>query len=210
MDVYRQAELRYDYAALEPHVSAKLLELHYAKHHAAYVKGANEALDKLAAARDADDFSNIGMLEKNLAFNLSGHVLHSIFWECMSPDGGGEPAGDLAELIGSTFGSMERLRGQLDAAVSTLQGSGWAALAWEPLAGRLVVQQIYDHQSNVGQGSDPLLVIDGWEHAYYLDYLNDKSKWLKAFWQLVDWQAITRRYEAVSKIDWHRADAVQR
>jgi superoxide dismutase, Fe-Mn family len=197
-DTYTLPALPYDYDALEPHISAKVMHLHHDKHHAAYVKGANEALEKIADARNATDFSHIGQLEKNLAFNLSGHVLHSLFWLCLSPQGGGAPGGRLADRIAKDFGSLDQLVAQLTAVTTSLQGSGWGALAWEPVAGRLVVQQIYDHQTNVGQGSSPLLVIDGWEHAYYLDHLNDKASWLAAFWKLADWSGAERRFDQLS------------
>lgn len=194
-NTYALPDLAYDYSALQPSISAKLLELHHSKHHAAYVKGANQALDELAEARDANDYSTIGRLQKLLAFNLSGHVLHSLFWECMSPSGGDKPNGRLAQAIDEGFGSYERLQQQMNASIAQLQGSGWAALAWEPVAARLIVEQVYDHQSNVGQGTDLVLVIDGWEHAYYLDYLNEKAKWTDAFWQVVDWQSAGSRFD---------------
>jgi Fe-Mn family superoxide dismutase len=194
-ETYTLPALPYDYDALEPHISAKVMQLHHDKHHAAYVKGANEALEKIADARSATDFSHIGQLEKNLAFNLSGHVLHSLFWLCLSPKGSTAPNGKLADRIDKDFGSLDKLVAQLTAVTTSLQGSGWGALAWEPTAGRLVVQQIYDHQTNVGQGSSPVLVIDGWEHAYYLDRLNDKAAWLDAFWKVADWSGAERRFE---------------
>ena len=198
-DAYTLPDLPYDYNALEPAISAKVMHLHHDKHHAAYVKGANDALTKIAEARSATDFSNIGQLEKNLAFNLSGHVLHSLFWQCLAPGGGGQPKGRLGDRIAVDFGSLDKLVAQLTAVTTSLQGSGWGALAWEPLAGRLVVQQIYDHQTNVGQGSSPLLVIDGWEHAYYLDHQNDKQAWLDAFWTVADWAGAERRFDALSQ-----------
>ena len=155
MSTYTLPDLPYDYAALEPHIDARIMELHHDKHHAAYVKGANTALEKLAEARDSGDFALITKLSKDLAFNLSGHVLHSVFWTCMSPDGGGKPEGELAAAIDDSFGSFDDLKAQLTEATTRVQGSGWGALAWEPLAGRLIVEQVYDHQSNIGQGSDP-------------------------------------------------------
>jgi Fe-Mn family superoxide dismutase len=195
MGTYELPPLPFEAAALEPHISARVMELHHDKHHAAYVKGANDALDKLAAARASDDFATIGQLERNLAFNLSGHVLHSRFWQCLSPDGGDEPRGAFADAANEWFGSVDAMRKQLTAVVTTLQGSGWAGLVWEPIAGRLLVEQIYDHQANVGQGTSPLLVIDGWEHAFYLDHLNDKAAWVDAFWHVVNWRSVEEGYE---------------
>lgn len=194
MSTYQLPELPYDYRALEPVLSAKLLELHHAKHHAAYVTGANKALEQLAEARDKGDFSAINMLEKNLAFNLSGHVLHARFWQCMAPGAGGSPEGELAAAIDESFGSVERMQAQLRAVTTGVQGSGWGALVWEPTAGRLVIEQVHDHQANIGQGTAPLLVIDAWEHAYYLDYLNDRAAWVDAFWKVADWASVAQRF----------------
>ena len=191
---YELPELPYDYSALKPAISPKLLELHHSKHHAAYVKGANEALDQLASAREADDYSEIGRLAKLLAFNVSGHILHALFWNCMSPSGGEPPTGKLQQAIDTDFGSFDRLKKQMAASIAQLQGSGWAALAWEPVAHRLIVEQVYDHQSNVGQGAPPLLVLDMWEHAYYLQYKNVKADYVKAFWNVVNWADVQSRF----------------
>jgi Fe-Mn family superoxide dismutase len=195
MPVYTLPELPYDYAALEPHYSAQVLELHHDKHHKAYVDGANSALDKLDQARASDDFGTINQLQKNLAFHLSGHVLHSMFWQNMAPDGGGKPDGDLAAAIDASFGTFEGLKNQLSESALNVQGSGWGALTWEPLGQRLIVEQVYDHQSNVGQGAPPLLVLDMWEHAYYLQYKNVKADWVKAFWEIVNWPDVASRFE---------------
>jgi Fe-Mn family superoxide dismutase len=197
-DAYTLPPLAYDYGALEPHVSGRIMELHHDKHHAAYVTGANTALDKLAEARDKGDFATLPLLERNLAFHVSGHVLHSLFWTNLSPDGGGEPEGALAEAVGSTFGSTAALRQQLNAAAATIQGSGWALLSWEPVAGRMVVQQVHDHQGDHGQGTVPLLAIDAWEHAYYLQYQNEKAKFFEALWNVVSWPDVAARLAAAS------------
>jgi len=194
MPEYTLPDLSYDYGALEPHYSAEILELHHDKHHAAYVKGANGALEKLGEAREKDTFDTINQLQKNLAFNLSGHVLHSLFWQNMSPDGGDKPDGDIAAAIGESFGSFEGFRNQLSEAALNVQGSGWGALTWEPLGQRLIVEQVYDHQSNVGQGAPPLLVLDMWEHAYYLQYKNVKADWVDAFWNIVNWPDVAARF----------------
>jgi Fe-Mn family superoxide dismutase len=201
MAQYTLPELTYDYAALEPHLAARVLELHHDKHHAAYVKGANTVLEKLAEARSADSFETINQLEKNLAFHLSGHVLHSIFWLNMSPDGGGEPDGDLAAAIAEHLGSFDAAKAQLVEASMNVQGSGWGALSWEPVGQRLIVEQVYDHQGNVGQGGPPLLVLDMWEHAYYLQYENRKAEWVDAFWNVVSWTDVAKRFEAARSID---------
>lgn len=196
MSAYKLPDLAYDYGALEPHYSGRIVELHHAKHHAAYVKGANDTLERLAETRERGDFATLNGLEKNLAFHVAGHALHSIFWENMSPDGGGEPTGDLGGQIALDFGSFAAMAAQLSQATVLVQGSGWGALAWEPLAGRLVVTQVYDHQGNVPTSSAPLLVIDAWEHAYYLQYLNVRPDWVAAFWNLVNWPDVARRFAA--------------
>jgi superoxide dismutase, Fe-Mn family len=197
MPAYNLPDLPYDYAALEPHYSAEVLELHHDKHHAAYVTGANETLEKLEAARAKGDFAAIVGLQKSMAFNVSGHVLHSVFWKNLSPDGGGKPEGELAAAIEDFFGDFESFKAQLAAATTTVQGSGWGALAWEPTGQRLIVEQIYDHQGNVGNGSEPLLVIDAWEHAYYLQYKNVRADYVEAIWEIVNWADVAERFARV-------------
>src|SRR5438067_5007827 len=149
MAVYSLPDLGYDYGALEPHVSGQIMELHHGKHHAAYVTGANQTLERLDEARGKADFGAITMLEKNLAFHTSGHALHSIFWKNLSPTGGDKPTGELAAAIDKDFGRFDGFMGQPTNATNSVQGSGWGVLAYEPLGGQLVVQQVYDHQSNV-------------------------------------------------------------
>ena len=192
-DLYTLPDLAYDPGALEPHISGRIMELHHAKHHAAYVKGANRAFDALSEVREKGDFSTIALLEKNLAFHVSGHVLHSVFWTNLSPNGGGEPTGAVAELVDDTFGGFPAFRQQMTEAAMTIQGSGWALASWEPVAGRLVVQQVYDHQGNHGQGTVPLLAIDAWEHAFYLQYENRKADFFEAIWNVVNWDDVAHR-----------------
>jgi Fe-Mn family superoxide dismutase len=201
MPTYTLPKLPYDYAALEPHYSAQVLELHHGKHHAAYVTGANGTLDKLAEAREKGDFAAINQLQKSLAFHLSGHVLHSLLWKNMSPRGGGEPEGELCAAMQEFFGSYDGFKRQVTETAMNIQGSGWSALAWEPLGKRLVVEQVYDHQGNVGNGTVPLLVLDMWEHAYYLQYKTAKGDWVKAFWKLVNWPDVAARFAKVRTLD---------
>jgi Fe-Mn family superoxide dismutase len=198
---YTLPKLEYDYGALEPIYAREMLELHHDKHHAAYVAGANRALENLAEARDTNDYAIINQLQKDLAFNLSGHILHSLFWRNLSPKGGGDPKGTLASTIKSSFGGTAALREQLSRAATGIQGSGWAALCFEPMGHKLIVEQIYDHQGNLGNAAVPLLVLDMWEHAYYLQYRNDKAHWVKRFWDLVDWSDVGARLESVSPLD---------
>ena len=194
MAVYTLPELPYDYAALEPHISGKIMELHHDKHHATYVAGANAALEALTAARDAGDLGAINLWEKNLAFNLGGHTNHSIFWKNLSPNGGGQPEGELAEAIKDSFGSFEKFQAQFAAAALGLQGSGWAVLAWDTVGKRLVTLQLTDQQGNIPVATVPLLMIDMWEHAFYLDYRNVKADYVKAWWNVVNWANAEERF----------------
>ncbi|GAB3250485.1 superoxide dismutase [Arthrobacter pigmenti] len=195
MSEYTLPDLPYDYAALEPNISARIMELHHDKHHATYVKGANTAIEQLAEAREKGDYANIPRLSKDLAFHTGGHINHSVFWNNMSPDGGDKPEGELAAAIDDTFGSFDKFRDHFTAAALSLQGSGWAFLAWEPLGKRLVIEQLYDQQGNVAVGTTPLLMLDMWEHAFYLDYVNVKADYVKAFWNIVNWADVARRFE---------------
>jgi Fe-Mn family superoxide dismutase len=194
-DLYTLPELAYDPAALEPHISGHIMELHHDRHHAAYVKGANLALERLHESRASVDYSTIAMLERDLAFNVSGHVLHSVFWTNLSPDGGDVPSGGLATTLDETFGGFENFRRQMTEAAAAIQGSGWALASWEPFGGRLVVQQVHDHQGEHGQGTIPLLALDVWEHAYYLQYENRKADYLNAVWNVINWPDVARRLE---------------
>lgn len=192
---YVLPELPYDYSALEPHYQAETLVLHHTKHHAAYVAGANAAMERLGEARSSGDHGGLVGLEKTLAFNVSGHVLHSMFWTNLSPDGGGRPEGELAAAIDDELGSYEAMRAQLAQAAVSVQGSGWGVLAYEPLGQRLVIEQVYDHQGNLAHGSVPLFVIDVWEHAYYLQYRNVRADFVEAVWHLVNWPDVARRFD---------------
>jgi len=195
MPVYTLPDLPYDYGALEPAMTGEILELHHSKHHAAYVKGANDTLEQLAeAGESATPVTTVG-LEKTLAFNLSGHVLHSIFWRNLSPEGGDRPGGELAAAIDENFGSFDAFRKRLSTATTGVQGSGWGVLGYEPLSGRLIIEQIYDHHGNVGIGSTPLLVFDAWEHAYYLQYRNVRPDYVTRLWDLVSWADVDRRFQ---------------
>jgi len=201
MTRYELPDLAYDYGALEPHVSGRIMELHHSKHHAGYVANANATLERLAEARQRDEFGSLPALEKALAFHLSGHVLHSLFWRNLTPKGDERPDGALASAIERDLGGFEPFERQMNAAAASIMGSGWAALVWEPLGGRLLVTQIYDHQSNLNQGGVPLMVIDAWEHAYYLQYANLKADFFKALWNCWNWKDVAARCESASRLD---------
>ena len=188
-------DLPYDYAALEPHISAQIMQLHHDKHHNTYVTGANTALEKMEEARANGDAAGAAKLSKDLQFNLGGHINHSIFWKNMSPDGGDKPTGELASAIDDAFGSFDNFQAQFTAVATTIQGSGWAILAYEPIAGNLVIEQMYDQQNGVPVATFPLLQLDMWEHAFYLDYQNVKPDYVKAWWNVVNWEDVAQRLE---------------
>ena len=191
---YVLPDLPYDYAALEPHISARIMELHHDKHHAAYVTAANQTLEKLAAARESGDFGAIVGLEKTLAFNVGGHVNHSAFWANLTPEGADRPDGELAAAIDEFFGSFEGFQAQFTAAATTIQGSGWAILGWDSVGQKLGTYQLYDQAGNVPLGLVPIVLLDMWEHAFYLDYLNVKPDYVKAWWNVVNWADAAERF----------------
>ncbi|MRG58511.1 superoxide dismutase [Agromyces sp. CFH 90414] len=192
---YTLPELAYDYAALEPSISGRIMELHHSKHHQAYVTGANTALAQLAEARETGNLANVNKLEKDLAFNLGGHVNHSIFWTNLSPNGGDKPTGELAAAIDDQFGSFDAFQAHFTATALGVQGSGWAVLAWDSLGQRLIIVQFFDQQGNLPAGIVPLLMLDVWEHAYYLDYQNVRADYVKAFWNIADWANVQQRFD---------------
>ena len=196
MTKYTLPDLEYDFAALEPHISGRIMQLHHGKHHAAYVAGANTTLDLMAEARDKNDLTWINKLQKDLAFNLGGHVNHSIFWKNLSASGGDKPTGELAAAIDNFFGSFDGFRAHFTANAMGIQGSGWSILAWDVLGQRLIIEQLYDQQGNLVAASVPLLMLDMWEHAFYLDYQNVKADYVSAFWNIVSWQDVQARFEA--------------
>ncbi len=201
MTTYTLPKLRYEYDALEPVISRRVLELHHDAHHALYVKNANLAVQELERAREAGDMSRLPALERALAFNLGGHILHSIFWQNMMPNGGGRPDGELSRAIDRDFGGFEKFKRQLTPAAHTVMGSGWGALDWEPIGGRLITAQIYDHDAEATLASIPLLVLDAWEHAYYLQYENRKAEFFEAVWNVWNWRDVAARFEAGRKVD---------
>ncbi len=191
---YTLPELGYDYGALAPSISAQIMELHHTKHHQAYVTGANTALAALAGARDSGDLANVNKLEKDLAFNLGGHVNHSVFWTNLSPNGGDKPTGELAAAIDDNFGSFDKFVAHFTATALGVQGSGWAVLAYDIIGQRLAIFQLFDQQGNVPLGLVPLFMLDVWEHAYYLDYLNVRADYIKAIWNIANWENVQQRF----------------
>jgi Fe-Mn family superoxide dismutase len=196
---YELPELSYEYSALEPAIDERIMELHHSVHHQSYVDGANDALDELEEMRSSGDFEGIKHAKRDLSFNLSGHVNHAIFWENMDPQGGGEPEGDLADAISDDFGSFESFQSEFTEAADEVESNGWAWLFYEPVADQLVIGQIESQNGLAHQGTTPLLGLDVWEHAYYLQYENERGEYIEAWWDVVDWDDVSARY------DTHRA-----
>ncbi|MBN1422566.1 MAG: superoxide dismutase [Planctomycetes bacterium] len=197
---YLLPPLPYAYDALEPHIDEATLRTHHDKHHAGYVKGLNAALAALAEARAKGDASAVPGLVKKIAFHGSGHVLHSLYWLNLSPKGGGEPTGDLAAAIRREFGSYAAFKKELVAATNAVEGSGWGILVREPWSGHLAVLGAEKHENFTVWGAIPLLVIDVWEHAYYLKYKNMRTSYVDAIFNVIDWEAVGLRYAWVGKL----------
>jgi len=188
--------LPYDYNALEPYYDEETVRLHHDKHQAAYVAGWNKAEEALEEARAKGDYALIQNWEKQLAFHSSGATLHAMFWENMAPNAGGDPKGELAKQIETDFGSIENFKKQFSAATAAVEASGWTMLGWNPDVKKLYVLQIENHQKLVMTGIRPLLVLDVWEHAYYLKYQNRRPEWIEAWWHLVNWPDVERKFGA--------------
>ena len=199
--LYSLPELPYAYNALEPYISEAQLRLHHDKHHAAYVNGANAILERLDKARQAGTDVDMKATLKELSFQAGGHVLHSLFWQNLAPaaKAGKEPGGVLADALKKEFGSFERFKKEFSAAAASTEGSGWAALAWCGMTGRPLIMQIEKHNVNVYPMFRILMVLDVWEHAYYLDYKNERPKFVEAFWNIVNWDEVNKRLEAIIK-----------
>ncbi len=197
---YELPPLPYDYNALEPHIDERTVRIHHDLHHAGYVKGFNNAEEKLAAARQAGDFGLVKHWARELAFHGSGHILHTLYWENMGPNGGGQPGGALAEQIARDFGSFETFKKQFTAATNAVEASGWGLLVWNPMfGGKLEVLQTEKHQDLAQWGVVPLLVCDVWEHAYYLKYQNKRPDYVEAWWNVVNWTDVAKRFDAARK-----------
>lgn len=191
--------LKYDYDAIERAIDKETVRLHHDIHHNGYVKGLNASLDKLAQARESGDYDLVQYYTNKVSFHGSGHVLHTIYWDNMSPDGGGRPSGKLLKAIEKDFGSFEQFKANFIAASSKVEGSGWGILAWEPLGEKLIILQAEKHNNLTVWGAVPLLVVDVWEHSYYLKYQNKRGDYVKAFFDVVDWKDVAERYEVVSQ-----------
>lgn len=186
-------KLPYNYNDLEPYYDEQTVRIHHDMHHKGYVDGLNNAEKKLQEARERGDFSLIKHWERELAFNGSGHILHTIFWENMKPNGGGNPSGKIAEEINCFFGSFENFKQQFSKAAASVEGSGWCVLAWNKVFKKLEILQVEKHQNLTQWGSVPILVIDVWEHAYYLKYQNKRAEFIKNWWNLINWEDVNKK-----------------
>lgn len=192
--------LPYDYDALEPHIDAQTMKLHHDIHHKGYVDGLNGAEAKLAAMRDSGDYAAVQAVQRAVAFHGSGHFNHVIFWENMGPKGGGTPGGDLSAQIDKDFGSFDKFRAHFSAASATVEGNGWGVLAWHPVAGHLVVLASMNHQNQGIHGAVPILMLDVWEHAYYLKYQNKRPAYVEAWWNVVNWENVAQRFDQATSL----------
>ncbi|MER3601419.1 MAG: superoxide dismutase [Nitrososphaerota archaeon] len=201
MGRYTLPSLPYKYDALQPYISERIMTLHHTKHHQAYVNGANAALEKLERARRGELQVDVRAVLRDLSFNLDGHKLHSIFWPNMAPPGkgGGTPGGRLADQLNRDFGSFDRFKAQFSDAAKTVEGVGWALLLYDPEADHLVLTQI-EKQNLMHLAELPILLsLDVWEHAYYLDYQNDRAKYVDNWWNVVNWDDVAARFERVKR-----------
>jgi len=194
---YELPKLDYGYGDLAPHISEEQLQIHHDKHHAGYVKGANGILEKLETARKEGTDLDMKSTLKSLSFNIGGHLLHSLFWKNMAPEGkgGGAPGGALADALDKEFGGLDRFKKEFTDAAVSVEGSGWAALAVCKQTERPVRMQIEKHNTNVYPQFKILMTLDLWEHAYYLDYKNLRPKFVEAFWNIVNWDEVGKRLE---------------
>jgi superoxide dismutase, Fe-Mn family len=200
--LYTLPKLPYDYTSLAPYISEDQLTLHHTKHHQAYVTGANAIFEKFDKARKEKTDFDIKATAKELSFHIGGNKLHTLFWQNLAPagkGGGGLPKGDLGKAIDADFGGFDRFKKEFSTAASSVEGSGWAALAYSNETGRLLIMQVEKHNMNGFPGHPILMVLDVWEHAYYLDYRNDRGKFVEAFWNIVNWDEIGKRLAAEMK-----------
>ncbi|MBD3360551.1 superoxide dismutase [Candidatus Peregrinibacteria bacterium] len=199
--IYELPELPYGYSELSPFISEEQLKIHHTKHHQGYVNGANKLFEKIDKSRKKNIDLDMKATLKELSFNIGGHVLHSLFWKNMAPEkngGGGEPSSALAEAIKNEFGSFERFKKEFSASTG-VEGSGWSTLSYDKKTDRLLIMQIEKHNTNIYPSCEILMVLDLWEHAYYLDYQNEKAKFVEGFWNVINWEEVEKRLETMVK-----------
>lgn len=194
--------LPYAYNALEPYISEEIMKLHHTKHHQSYVDGLNKAEKSLEMARKSSDFSLVKHWSRELAFHGSGHYLHTIFWHNMSPKGGGKPKGALLKEIEKYFGSFEAFKKHFSEAAKQVEGVGWALLVWSPRSRHLEILQSERHMLLTQWDTIPLLVLDVWEHAYYLQYKNNRADYVEKWWNIVSWKNVEERFTKAKELKW--------
>jgi Fe-Mn family superoxide dismutase len=194
---YQLPKLPYSFSSLEPVISAEILELHYTKHHQAYVNNFNAALDQYHDAEEKKDLTAMLALESTISFNGGGHQNHSLFWECLSPAKSALHA-TFDAAVKKNFGSMDKLKEKFLAQAAPVQGSGWAWLGYSPAQDALRIVTTQNHLGISSMGLLPLMIVDVWEHAYYLQYQNRRPDYLKALWDILDWAKISKRYLTAS------------
>ncbi|KAL1858372.1 Superoxide dismutase [Mn], mitochondrial [Paecilomyces lecythidis] len=191
-------DLQYDYGALEPAISGKIMEIHHKAHHNTYVTNYNTSIEKLQEAQHKGDVAAQIALKPAINFNGGGHLNHSLFWENLAPKsaGGGEPpSGNLSKAINETYGSLDSFKEKFNTALAGIQGSGWAWLVKDNTTGQIGIKTYANQDPVVGQYT-PLLGVDAWEHAYYLQYQNRKAEYFKAIWEVINWKAAEQRFGA--------------
>ena len=198
MNEYVLPKLPYAYDALEPVIGKETVTLHHDKHHAAYVAGFNTTLKKLSESREKKDFTSIKALDRDLAFHGSGAILHSLYWDNLCPKAQSkEPtSGAFLEQVTKDFGSLDALKAELGAATKAVEGSGWGALVWDAAGKQMQVMQVENHQKLTIWGVKVLLIVDAWEHAYYLNYQNRRADYVDAIWQIINWAEVEKRFSA--------------
>ena len=194
-ELYTLPDLPYGYGDLAPHISEEQLKIHHVKHHQGYVNGANKIFEMLDDARKKGSEYDVKATLKELSFNVGGHLLHSLFWTKMAPAGKGGDPGDFGKALDEEFGSLERFKDEFSKAAVSVEGSGWAVLAYDLLVKKLMIMQIEKHNMNLVPSLPVLMAVDVWEHAYYLDYKNERDKFIEAFWNVVNWNGINERFE---------------
>jgi len=200
--LYQMPKLEYGFKELEPYISEQQLQIHYEKHHQGYVNGANAILQKLDDAHKAKTDYDAKATYKELSFNIGGLLLHFLFWSNLAPSGkggGGEPKGKIKEVLEGEFGSIEQFKKEFTKTALTVEGSGWGALTYCKQTARPILMQVEKHNVNVYPMFRILMVVDVWEHAYYLDYKNDRAKYLEGFWNIVRWDTVNKRLEDLLK-----------
>jgi Fe-Mn family superoxide dismutase len=197
---YQLPKLKYEYYELWPYITEEQLRIHHQRHHQAYVDNANKIMAELEQARKDDDDEQLSRLNKSLSFNVGGHVLHSLFWDNMQPaDDEVKIPPKLKKQLEKTFESVEEFKQEFSQAANAVEGSGWGALVYDRETKELIISQIEKHNLNLFPNHDILLVVDVWEHAYYIDYRNERDKFIQSFWEIVNWEVVEKRWLEAQK-----------